>query len=855
MDEIFALHIKTGLDDKSIEASKIMYGRNVLSKQKEESDLTRFLKQFTSPLVFVLLIVAGVSVFLKEYSDAIVVAGVVVVNAIIGFVEEGRAKKIISSLQKLTATKCVVKRNGEDISILTEEVVVGDIVELYDGDVIPADGVIVKATHLQIAEAPITGESYPVEKHALRQEAESSTLNSILQKVSTEKPDGMHLVYRSCTVSSGKGTMLVTSVGDKTTIGQIQEDVGRVAQKPTIIEAKLKKLTYAILWLTGVVCLLTIIFGLVRNIDFIHILEISVSLGVSVIPEGLPIVVTITLAIGAFRVGRGKALLRNLPSAASLAGISVICTDKTGTLTEGKLAIKNIVPIENSRVELKDDTHDAMVLRYAAMASEVRTLDDGRVIGDALDVVIRQENEKLKKEKNENFKLIDEIPFDSRYKFSAKLYKENNKNIAYIKGAPEVLLEKSSKKDNTNLSEYIQMTAKGGIRTLGIGRQEVKNAESFNHELIGEIQMIGFIEFEDPVRKNVREAILRCEKLGITPIMITGDHIETARYVALETGIIRSKEEGVYEAEALIKMSEEELEKNVENIRVISRATPQDKMNIVEMLHKYGKKVAMSGDGVNDAPALAASEIGIAMGKSGTEVAKEAADMILTDDDFTHIVAAVVEARVVIENIRKVLVFLLSTSIAEVIMILGALVLGLPVPLLAAQILWLNLVTDGFLNAAMATENKEDIIERRLAKAYHDDLLFPFHYLRSFILGLTMGIGTLVTFWFVLQNNSLDIARTVMLILMVLFQWLNVFNVRTYRSVFRSAPHGNKAIIWALLSQGLLQLIGIYTVYGNNILETVPVAFAFWIFALFISVSVLVVDEIYKLIVHEMKVI
>lgn len=857
MEELFAMHITKGLSEREVARSRDLYGANILTSQNEESKLKRFLKQFTSPLVYVLLIVVAISIILREFSDATVVFIVILANALIGYFEEGKATKIISSLQKLTATKTVVKRNGAEITITTDDVVVGDMVELYDGDVVPADGVMMHATRLEIAEAPITGESYPVEKHALRVEEELVTLGHVLQKVGDERPDGKHLVYRSCTVSSGHGTMLVTSVGDKTMIGQIKSDVSKVSGKPRILEVKIKSLTIAILWSTLAICALTIVLGVVRGIDIWEILESSVSLGVSVIPEGLPIVVTITLAIGAYRVGRGKALLRNLPSAASLAGISVICTDKTGTLTEGKLAIRNIVPIEHAQVEIRDNTHDIDVLGGAWRACEVRKLDDGRVIGDALDIVISNEAEKKFKNSRENTfgKYIDEIPFDSRYKFSAKLYEEAGDKTLYIKGAPEVLLTKCTQSHNSNFEEYIEMTAKGGIRTLGIAKQKYTDTSPLTHESVKDLHMIGFIEFEDPVRKNVRESILKCERLGITPIMITGDHIETARFVARETGIIQSDDDLVYEAQAFAKISQEEIEENLGKIRVIARATPQDKMTMIDILHKSGKKVAMTGDGVNDAPALAASDIGIAMGQSGTEVAKEASDMILTDDDFTHIVTAVMESRVVVENIRKVLVYLLSTSIAEVVSILGALMIGLPIPLIAAQILWLNLVTDGFMNAAIATEDKEDIVERRKAHTYHGELLYPFHYVRSIILGTTMSLGSMITYWFMLQNNTIEIARTVMLIVMVMYQWLNVFNVRSYKSVFRVKLHGNKAVIWALGAQAALQFVGIYTLIGNNILATVPVALSFWILALFVGASIIVVDEIYKLAVHEMKII
>jgi P-type Ca2+ transporter type 2C len=859
MEEILTVHIKNGLSADEVQRSRNNSGSNILTSQKEESALLRLVRQFTSPLVYILLLVGGISFFLREYADSLVVFIVVFGNALIGFFEEGRAKKIISSLQKLTATRCTVRRDGRNIIRPTDDVVVGDLVELYDGDIVPADGVILHATRLQIAEAPITGESYPVEKHALKFAHEAISLSQVLEKVSGERPDDKHLVFRSCNVSSGKGVLLVTAVGDRTVIGSIKSDISRVSGKPKILEVKIKKLTMSILWITALVCVVTLVLGLLRSVDLLHMLEVSVSLGVSVIPEGLPIVVTITLAIGAYRVGRGKALIRNLPSAASLAGISVICTDKTGTLTEGKLAIRNIVPIDGGRIELTDNTHDHKVIEFAAKASEVRMLEDGRMMGDALDIVIHNYYQKIHKSDDSPIsEPSDELPFDSRYKFSAKTYLLNSKAITYIKGAPEVLMALSRKRHDESYKRYIDMTAKGGIRTIGVGIKIHGDMQSgrLTYENISDIDIVGFIEFEDPVRHKVRDSIERCEKLGITPIMITGDHIETARFVAQETGIIRSADDGVYEASILDKLSQDELMKIIPNLRVIARATPQDKLKIVELLHKSGKKIAMTGDGVNDAPALAASEIGIAMGKTGTEVAKEASDMILTDDDFSHIVSAIVESRVVIENIRKVLLFLLSTSIAEVICILGALSLGLPIPLLAAQILWLNLVTDGFLNVAMATENKEDIIERRLAKTYHGELLYTFHYVRSFVLGSVMATASLLAYWFVLNNQSnLDMARTIMLIVMVMFQWLNVFNIRTYKSVFSVRPHGNKAVVWALGIQVGLQFVGIYTVFGNLILSTIPVSFMYWIFALSLGASVIVADEVYKIFAREKRII
>ncbi len=858
MEELISLHTSQGLTTSEVDDSRRTHGTNALSRQREPSALLRFARQFTSPLVWILLIVVGISIITQEYSDAAVIFIVLLVNACVGFVEEGRAKKIISSLQKLTATKTVVKRNGMDVTILTDEVVLGDIVELYDGDVVPADGVMTHATRLQVTEASITGESYPVEKHAFRFHDDSISLRNALNHINQERPDGKHLIFRSCTVSSGKGTMLVTAIGDRTLIGQIKTDVGKVMGKPKILEEKIHALTLAILLMTVIVCTTTVSLGVIRGHDVWHILETSISLGVSVIPSGLPIVVTIALAIGAYRVGQGKALLRNLPSAASLAGISVICTDKTGTLTEGKLTIRRIVPFNKNVVQETDDTYDNRVLMAAAKTCEVRRLDDGRIIGDALDIEIQNEVQRRSLLSPELvLEPTDEIPFDSRYKFSAKLYSEDGVPVVYVKGAPEVLLSMSVTDHNESIRKYIHEAAQEGIRTIAIAKHYLQANTTLSHDSIINLEMIGFIEFEDPVRPNIYEAIERCERLGITPLMITGDHIETARFVAIQTGIINNKEEGVYEADVFFKMSQADIERQLDKLRVIARATPQDKLKIIELFHAVGKKVAMTGDGVNDTPALAASDIGIAMGRTGTEVAKEAADMILTDDDFTHIVSAIVEARVVIENIRKVLIFLFATSIAEVILIIGTLSLGLPLPLQAAQILWLNLVTDGFLNAAMATEKKEDIVERRHAQVYKGELLFPFHIIRSIMIGSVMALGTLATYAYILryQQNSILEARTLILILLVLFQWLCVFGIRTYKSVFKSRPFSNSAIVFALAIQVILQILAIYTPFGNIALQTGPIALSSWVILLVIASTVIIADEIYKRVAHEIHVI
>jgi Ca2+-transporting ATPase len=791
--------IYTGLTSVGASKARGFYGENVLPEKKETTLFMSFLQQFRSPLIYVLLAVALVTMVLAEYSDAIVIMFVVVVNAVIGTFQNRKANNVVASLKTLSRSKSKVIRDNVLVDVTINEVTVGDLVVLAAGDIVPADGVLMEYTNLQINESKINGESMPISKSAENNK-----------------------VYRSTVVISGSGIFVVEKIGADTLIGELSKDILENVDNETVLEKKIRALVRLILISVIISTIALFVIGLIRDIEIFELFKTSISLAVSAIPEGLPIVVTIVLSVGAWRISKVKGLLKNLPSGATLATVSYICTDKTGTLTEGDIVVKDIINL---------GVHDQeTLLEYITHSLDIKKIGESTV-GDILDVKMY---EHLKAEGT--WLESKELPFTSENKFNAKEYMVAGKHVQVFKGAPELFM-----KDNKQLHGLVSQ----GFRVLGVGYKEVSHDTDF---YIHDVIPLALVVFEDPIRKDVAAAIADCKSAGLSIIMITGDNIHTAAHVARTVGIVDNEQENlILESKDIREYSDEKLSELLPRLKVLARANPLDKLRIVRLLQQQNHIVAMTGDGVNDGPSIALADIGIAMGKTGTEVAKEAADFILVNDNFSNIRDGIFEARTIIENIKKTLIFLLSTSLGEILIVIGSLVIGLPMPLLPAQILWINLITDGFLDISLAQEPAEEVFKTYNYKRYHGALLRKKEFSRMALMSITMATVSLVTFTFVLKFFVLEAARTIMLVVMTIIQWFNALNVRKHTaSLFSHNFFENRYLIGALLFETALLLLSLYTSLGNQLLKTVALDFQIVIYMMLIATSIICIDELYK---------
>lgn len=789
----------TGLSLSEVIKNQNEFGLNIIPNKKEDTIFFAFLKQFQSPLIYILFIVSLITLALHEYSDSVVILIVIFINAIIGTLQTRKANNVLKSLKTLSQAKVSAIREDKLVELSIDQVTIGDHIFLSPGDIIPADGKLIESTNLQINESKINGESMPV-----------------------TKTDVLNEAFRSTVVISGTGILKVEKIGVHTVIGELSKDILENVGNETVIEKKMKKLISTILYFILATVLVIFIVGIIRKMDIIELFKTTVSLTVSAIPEGLPIVLTIVFAVGAWRISKVKGLLKNLPSGATLATVSYICTDKTGTLTEGDISVKSIVPLDGIEKSILND--------FLVHSLDVREVSKNKV-GDLLDIKM---SEYLSEE--QSWKETKELPFVSENKFNAKEYIVDDQHIQVFKGAPELFL-----KDTEVLNKY----AMEGFRVLCVSYKKVEPNTDFD---TSNTTPAGLVIFEDKIRHDVKTAIADCKNAGITIIMITGDNLNTAKHVAREVKILTGHNEEIcLEGSDLSKYTDIDLGQMIRHVKVIARANPADKLRIVKVLQENGEIVAMTGDGVNDGPSIALADIGISMGKTGTEVAKEAADFILVDDNFSNIRDGIFEARTIFENIKKTLIFLLSTSLGEIIIIGGSIVSGLPLPLLASQILWLNLITDGFLDVSLANERSEPSFRNHNFKRYQGNILEKQEWLRIFFMALAMASVSIYFFISIIKVVAIEVARTYMLVVMSVFQWVNALNVRkTNRSIFSYNIFDNKFVTGALILEAGLLSAGIYSNWGQSLLKTVWIDYRFMILAIIISLPIIIIDELYK---------
>jgi len=837
----------SGLSNEEAEKRFREFGPNELVEKEKKTPLQMFLEQFKDLMIIILIASAIISGVIGELSDTIVIIVIVILNAIIGFIQEYRAEKAMSALKKMAAISAVVIRDGKTQSIDTKYLVPGDIVHLTAGNIVPADLRIIESYNLKIEEAALTGESVPSEKF-------TNTIHEDLQIA-----DRKNMAYKGTLVTYGRGIGVITTTGMSTEIGKIasllqeQEDLKTPLQKR--LEQFGKKLSYAILF----ICLIIFIVGILRGEKPLVMLLTAISLAVAAIPEALPAVITISLALGAKKLVKQNALIRKLPAVETLGSVTYICTDKTGTLTINKMTIEKVF-INGKQLEVTDDE---LFLKALALSNDAKKAPDGNIIGDPTEVALYEYSAKygyIKEKLEKNHERIAEIPFDSERKCMTTIHKWNEKYISITKGAVEVILENSRDMiingeiktiDKEELHKVSDEMAFKGLRVLGIGIKFIETLPEnlLSSDLETDLTILGFVGLLDPPREEVKEAVSLCKQAGIIPVMITGDHPLTAVNIAQRIGIIEDFDvNAIITGKELEKLSLEEFEKRVLDIRVYARVAPEQKLKIVKALQDKGQYVAMTGDGVNDAPALKRADIGIAMGITGTDVSKESADMILLDDNFATIVNAVKEGRKIFDNIKKFIKYTMTSNSGEIWVIFLAPFLGLPIPLLPIHILWINLVTDGLPGLALAYEPAEKNIMQRPPRDPKESIFAEGLGYHIIWVGLLMGGVSLFAQAYLIYIGD-GHWQTIVFNVLCLSQMGHVLAIRSDReSLFRQGIFTNKFLIFSVLLTFMLQLATIYLPFMNKIFKTEPLTLKELLFTLILSTTVFWAVELEKLV-------
>lgn len=850
-------NIEFGLNEKQVKDKQNRFGLNKLEEKKKESIVIKFIKQFNDFMIIILIIASIISAVVarlegsNDYFDSIIIIAIVVFNAIMGLVQEAKAEKSLEALKKMTAPTCRVKRNGKISTIKSEQIVPGDIVLLEAGNYVPADCRLISSSNLKIEESSLTGETVPVLKEA----------NSIL-KEKTALGDMVNMAFSTTIVVNGHGEAIVTDIGMNTKVGKIAKMIITNEAPETPIQKKLEEVGKSLGIACLGICLLIFVIGLLKKIEPIEMFMTSVGLAVAAIPEGLPAIVTIMLSIGVTKMAKKNSIIRKLPAVETLGSSSVICSDKTGTLTQNKMQVTKIANING---ETNDKEYIKWLMGMATMCTDVEiSKENGKMelTGEPTEKAIVSKALDEGQNKNELYnvmKRVKDIPFDSSRKMMTTIHKMPNGYRVITKGAPDVLLKRCNKVyDNGNVTtlDYSKTKlienqnnkmADEALRVLAIAYLDIPNLPSkIDTETVEKnLIFIGLIGMIDPPREGVKEAVATCKKAGIKTVMITGDHIITAKAIAKDLGILRGSDLAVT-GEELDKIPQSILQKNIMNYSVFARVTPEHKVRIVKAYQSTGAVVAMTGDGVNDAPALKNADIGIAMGKNGTDVAKNAADMVLTDDNFVTIVEAVKQGRNIFDNIKKAVHFLIATNIGEIVTIFLGLVLGLKSPLLAIQLLWINLVTDSLPAIALGLEKPETDIMNKKPRDSKKGIFADGLWQRIITEGTMLGILTLVAFSVGNYLYDIEVGRTMAFVSLGLLELVHSFNIKSEESIFKVGLFENKYLLGAFILGALLQIVVVVIPSVAEVFKLVPLTQVQWMYTFGISILPLVIMEIQK---------
>lgn len=843
--ESYETDFENGLSSLDVEKSRKRYGANTLKEKKKQNLFVRFLLEFKDILIIILLLAAVISVIVdpKEFVDSIIILVVVIVNAILGLFQENKAEKSLEALKKLTINKAKVYRDGSLKTIDSTELVCGDIIYAEAGDSISADSIIIESSNLRVLESALTGESVSVEKDN--------------EYVSEDLPlgDRKNTLFSGTYITNGHAKAIVVNVGMNTEIGKIASMLDNDNQALTPLQNKLKSVGAMIGILALIICFVVFILEMIGSNDwsnplsYINSFKSAVALAVAAIPEGLATVVTIVLAIGVSKMSKENAIIKRLPAVETLGSTNVVCSDKTGTLTQNKMTVLKLYDkINYSNVE---EFNNKKLISYFAICCDAKIDNDGNRIGDPTELALIDMNNKYGLDISKINKVLD-YPFDSERKLMTTVIKENNKYIAITKGALDSLIDKciNPNYEINKAIEINEMMSNNALRVLALGIKYYDYLPSIL-ELENNIEFLGLVGMIDPARDEVKESISLASNAGIKTVMITGDHIITAKAIAKDLGIMKGNDKAITSDE-LSKLDDEFLTNHISEYSVFARVAPKDKVRIVEAWQKNGAIVAMTGDGVNDAPALKKADIGCAMGITGTDVSKEAADMILTDDNFSTIIKAVKEGRGVYRNIQNCVKYLLSSNIGEVFTIfiaslVQALGYNLGIPLLPIHLLWINLVTDSLPAFGIAMEEIDnevmDLKPRGKNESFFSNGLGLKIAIEGFIIG-TCSLASYIIGHFIFKNE--EVAQTMAFLTLSSTQLFHAYNVKSNHTIFRKESFKNKFMNFAFIVGFILQFFVIYCPYVNTIFNLSPLSIIQLFISLFLALVIVIIIEISK---------
>jgi len=881
----FGTDLKRGLTSDQASQNLGKYGLNELEAAPGRSPLSVFFDQFKSFLIWVLIGAAIISGMMGEWVDALAIVAIVILNAILGFVQEYQAEKALLALKKMAAPMCRVIRNGQLVQIPARQVVPGDILELEAGDNISADARIISHTpNFSVLEASLTGESTPVYKTSFELEEEDIPL-----------ADRANLVYAGTSVSAGKAMAIVVQTGMSTELGKIARMIQEISMETTPLQRKLEQFGRLLVYLCFGLVAVVFLLEWLRGGKLVEVFLTAVSLAVAAIPEGLPAVVTIALALGVQRLVKRHVLIRKLPSVETLGAATVICSDKTGTLTRNEMMVRAVYAngqlfsvsgngyepagdfnLGSEKVNPADYPEVLKTLACGVLCNSASLVEEEgryRIAGDPTEGALLSAGLKAGLEKNkleEAEPLVEEIPFDSERKMMTMIRRSKDQYVAYVKGAPDILLQNCSRllvngeevplgeAELKKILEVNDSLAKQALRVLGCAYRvmpslpDKMDASSIEKDLV----FTGLVAMIDPPRSEAIEAMGKCLQAGIKPVMITGDHKITALAIASEMGMLQPGSEAL-SGEELNSLSQEELEKRVEKIQVYARVSPEHKLRIVRAWKKKGEVVAMTGDGVNDAPAVKEADIGVAMGITGTDVTKEVSDMVITDDNFASIVAAVEEGRAIYDNIKKFVHYLLSCNLGEIMVMFVASLVGWPVPLLPIQILWVNLVTDSLPALGLGFDPPDKDIMKRVPGKPNEPIIDRNRGSLMAVQGLFIALCSLVAFTYVLfvEKEGLGRARTAAFIVLAVAQLFQALNSRhQMKSIFELGFFTNLKLIYALLLSLFLQLSVVYLPFMQKIFKTENLTLFDWVLVIVLSSLPLWTMELVKLLNKKFKI-
>lgn len=876
-----------GLSSTQVNKRLKEFGQNLLKEQERDSWAKVFIRQFNNPLIYILLIAASLIFFAgQDKLDAFIITGVLLFNAVLGSVQEGKAQDIMESLKRFIKTESVVIRDGKTFFVDEKELVPGDIILLLEGERIPADARVIESVNLKIDESIITGESLPVKKSSEAQ---------IGEHVASEQ---INMVFKGTYIFAGSGKAVVTQTGQQTQIGQISLCIKEIEQDMPL-KKELDRLSKVILIFIFFICLVIFLIGFFTGKPIKELFVTLTALFICVVPEGLPIVLTLILVMGARKLAQKKVLVKKMQAVEGLGKIDTILIDKTGTLTRNELVVSKIfiddkeydlsgsgyffegqIFLNGQEIDGKSDQKLILMAKSGCLLNRaeinyIPELNNFEIKGDPTEAAMFVMSEKIGIDKDclrNGCKIIYEIPFSSKWRYHAAFCKTGDKAIVYISGAPELILDRSNNIKNSD-RQNLEKLLKQGFRVVAIATKEFdeksayqnglhnfynKNPEAlayepnekFFEELVKiDLNFIGFCGINDSIRPEVAGLVKKVKKAGIDVVMVTGDHKETAIFVSRRAGIFCDGDI-VLQGRELETLSDDKLLEILEKITVFARVTPEQKLRIVRAYKSKNKIIAMTGDGINDAPALVFADIGIAMGAIGTEVAKQAADIVLLDDSFSSIASGVEYGRHIFYTLRRVILYFFSTNMGEIFVVLFSVILGLPLPITAAQILWLNLITDGFLDTALAAEKIEkEIIKingfKKGARIIDKKLLYKVIYM-----ALPMGIVSTIIFYS--YRYDIDLARSMTMLTMAMFQWFNAFNCRSEKSsVFALGLFSNKWLMLAITGVLGLQFLVIYNPVMQKIFDTKPISINQWLLVFAVSSSVFLIEEARKFIVKK----